>query len=189
MLEKIQKRKNIGAFLLLSGILQFLIIFFIISSGYSAYGIQHTISYILYFHTIGDISEGIMGLLILISAILLKHEIKTITRYLMIITAISSVGVSIFRINVIYLHIMFTIILMFFGSILVLSTYKKKNIFGYFSLVMGVISFSGLIIFASGLKVPISYGATERIILYPLLIWGVIFAINLIMHSEKPHML
>lgn len=184
MLEKKPLKNNIGAFLLLFGIIQFLIIFFIISLKYSTYGIQYTISYILYFHIIGDISEGLMGLLILISAILLKHKIRFMTMNLMIITAISSIGISIFRINMIYIHVIFTVILMFFGAILILSTYKKKSIFGYFSLLMAIISFLGMIIFASGLKIPISHGAAERIILYPLLIWGVIFAIHLILNKD-----
>ncbi|MEM0373986.1 MAG: DUF998 domain-containing protein [Sulfolobaceae archaeon] len=177
---------RIGAILFIIGSLQFILIGMLLSEIlYPNY--NPLINYI------SDLGVGktaqifntsviILGILIIIGGIFIGLSyIKSIGRYvfstLSTITGIGAIGVGIFP-ETMPPHSLFALVTFLVGGITILySVTFLKTRFRYFSLIMGLLSLFALILFLYKFNTPIGIGGMERLIVYPQLIWAIIFGI------------
>jgi hypothetical membrane protein len=153
-----------------------------VSSNYiSDLGVKST-SYMIF-----NSSVFIMGLFILIGAIFLQKAFgyKTLTT-LLILTSIGTMGVGLFTENSGSVHILVSALAFLFGGFSSIASYKLvKQPFSFLAIVLGGVSLTALILFATGIYGCLGAGGMERMILYPILMWGTGFGGFLIGQNDK----
>jgi len=134
--------------------------------------------------TIFNTSVTFLGVLILIGSLLLI----SVKRFLLIsitliITGIGAIGVGLtlaFH-SPPFLHSLVSFITFLFSSISsILSFRVLPSPLAYLSLILGIISLASIFLFASGNYLGLGIGGMERMIVYPTLIWGLVFSSSLI---------
>jgi hypothetical membrane protein len=86
-------------------------------------------------------------------------------------------GVGIFPETNPSLHYLASLIaFLFYGVSATLSFKLSKPPVSYFSLVLGVFSLAATALFSSGVYLGLGPGGMERMILYPVIIWGLVLA-------------
>ena len=84
---------------------------------------------------------------------------------------------SIFNEHFGIIHVLFSLIVFLFGGIAaVYYAIREKKVIRYPSAVLGVIGLAALTLFTSDTYLGIGPGGMERMIVYPLLLWGILFA-------------
>ncbi len=174
-----------GSTLLIIGVLQFVILFLLASYAYPSFGLDHSISYILYNSRYSDISEGVAGAALLIATPLISRKLKHLTSDLMFIFGISSIGISVFTIAYGIIHVAISLILMVSGIVMLASTYDRVSAFGISSAALSAISFVSLVIFLLSGRGTLLYGISERLIIIPILLWGIILAVRVAICKDQ----
>jgi len=140
-------------------------------------------------------SVFLMGLLLIIGAYFLQRAInfKMLTM-LLVLTAIGAMGVGIFTEDFGTMHSAVSLIAFLFGGLSaifsVLCSYVHKfNLlkmpFSAIAVILGLMSLGALVLFIVGLDLGLGVGGMERMIAYPILMWGAGFGGYLIAHSEE----
>ena len=134
-----------------------------------------------------NISIFILGLLILLGTYFLYKTLKIkILTILLIIIAIGSIGVGIFPENIQPMHDIFAVIVFFFGGLTAIYSYKLMKIpLSIINIILGLITLSAFVLFATNLNLGLGPGGMERIIVYPILIWTIMISIYLLKLTKK----
>ncbi|ARM74671.1 DUF998 domain-containing protein [Acidianus manzaensis] len=168
-------RSKISGYLILVGVSQFILFIIVAEALYPGYSIRSNYVSDLGVGSTAIIFNGsiiFMGLLIIVSSILLWRSYS----FLIFITGVGAMFVGIFPETTGYPHLISALIAFLFGGISAIVTSFHRN---YFWSILGIITLVSLVLFI--LKIyPIGPGGTERLIIYPELIWGISFATYLI---------
>lgn len=176
----------LGSILLVVAVSQFAILFLIASHTYPSFGITHSISYILYKNRYSDISEGAAGALLLIATPLISRRLRHLTSDLIFIFGLSSIGISVFTIAYGALHTAIALILMVSGIIMLASSYARDSYFGILSAALSGISLASLIVFILSESGTLLNGVSERLVIIPMLVWGLALAARMALSSDEP---
>lgn len=140
-------------------------------------------------------SVFLMGLLLIIGAYFLQRtfDFKILT-VLLVLTAIGAMGVGIFTEDFGTIHSVVSLIAFLFGglsaifSVICSYVHKFKLLempFSVIAVILGLMSLGALVLFMAGMDLGLGVGGMERMIVYPLLMWGAGFGGHLIAHPEE----
>ena len=100
---------------------------------------------------------------------------------LLVITGIGAMGVGLFPEDHIVPHSIAALIAFFFGPLSAIVSHKvQEPPFSYISVVLGVLSLVALVLFVATVYLGLGPGGMERMIAYPIILWGVGFGGSLI---------
>jgi hypothetical membrane protein len=132
-------------------------------------------------------SVFLLGLLILIGAYFLQRafNFKPLT-ILLILSAIGTIGVSVFTEHYGSIHTVVSLIAFLFGGLSCIASYKLLKLpFSVIAIILGLMTLGALGLFGAKDYVGLGAGGMERMILYPILVWGAGFGGYLLANSEK----
>ena len=189
--------KVAGAFIFIA-VTQFVLGLIVSEALYSGYSISD--------NYISDLGVGpssmifnssvfLMGLLLIIGAYFLQRAFDfRILTLLLVLTAIGAMGVGIFTEDFPIIHLVASLIAFLFGglsaifSVICSYVHKFKLLeipFSVIAVILGLTSLGALVLFVAGMNLGLGVGGMERMIVYPLLMWGAGFDGHLIAHPEK----
>jgi hypothetical membrane protein len=141
-------------------------------------------------------SVFLMGLLLIIGAYFLHRALNfTMLTVMLVLTAIGTMGVGLFTEDFGAIHTVVSLIAFLFGglsaifSVICSYVHKFKLVkmpFSVIAVILGLMTLGALALFAGGIYLGLGKGGMERMIVYPLLMWGAGFGGYLIAHPEKP---
>jgi hypothetical membrane protein len=141
-------------------------------------------------------SVFLMGLLLIIGAYFLQRAFDfKILAVLLVLTAIGAMGVGVFTEDSGTIHSVVSLIAFLFGGLSAIFSVVCSYIhefklvkmpFSVIVFILGLMTLGALALFAGGIYLGIGKGGMERMIVYPLLMWGAGFGGYLIAHPEKP---
>jgi hypothetical membrane protein len=140
-------------------------------------------------------SVFLLGLLMVIGAYFLQRafDFKILT-VLLVLTAIGAMGVGIFTEDFGTIHSVVSLIAFLFGGLsaifsVVCSYVHKfrllKMPFSVVAVILGLITLGALVLFVGNVYLGLGAGGMERMIVYPILMWGAGFSGYLMAHSEE----
>jgi hypothetical membrane protein len=140
-------------------------------------------------------SVFLMGLLLIIGAYFLQRafDYKVLT-VLVVLTAIGAMGVGVFTEDFGAIHMIASLTTFLFGGLAAIFSaicshiheFKLlKTSFSVIAMILGLMSLSAMVLFATKVYLGLNYGGMERMITYPLLMWGAGFGGYLIASPEK----
>lgn len=140
-------------------------------------------------------SVFLMGLLLIIGAYFLQRafDFKMLT-VVLVLTAIGVMGVGVFTEDFGTIHTVVSLIAFLFGGLTaifsVICSYVHefkllKMPFSVITLISGLMTLGALVLFAGKIYLGLGPGGMERMVAYPILMWGAGFGGYLIAHSEK----
>jgi len=172
------------------GTVQFLLALIISEALYPGYSIAD--------NTISDLGVGpsaaifnssmfLLGVLIVISAYLIQRSFNSKLFFvLLILTGIGAMGVGLFPANIRPLHTIASLTAFLFEGLSAIASYKlQKPPLSYLAILLGVTTLGALALYGSGTYLGLGKGGIERMIAYPVLLWGVGFGSHLISASEQ----
>jgi hypothetical membrane protein len=140
-------------------------------------------------------SVFLMGLLLIIGAYFLQRAFNfELLTVLLVLTAIGAMGVGIFTEDFGMIHSVVSLItflssgLSAIFSVICSYVYEfnlVKMPFSAISVILGFVTLGALALFMAGIDLGLGVGGMERMIVYPILMWGVGFGGYLIAHPEK----
>jgi hypothetical membrane protein len=137
--------------------------------------------------SIFNASVALLGLLVLLSSYFLQRSFrwKPITG-LVALTGIGALGVGVFPETAGYLHGIFSLIAFLFAGLSAVVAYRfQTSPLSYFSVVLGAITLLSLVLYVGHYYAGLGPGGMERIVVYPVLLWGAGFGGHL-MSSGGP---
>jgi hypothetical membrane protein len=132
-------------------------------------------------------SVFLMGLLLIIGTYFLQRafNFKALT-VLLILAALGTMGVGVFTENSGTFHPVVSLIAFLFGGLSTMFSFKLvRKPFSVIAAILGLMSLGALVLFASKNYLGLGAGGMERMILYPILMWGAGFGGALIAQPEK----
>jgi hypothetical membrane protein len=141
-------------------------------------------------------SVFLLGLLLIVGAYFLQRafeEYKVLT-LMLVLTAIGAMGVGVFNENFHAIHtVVSSITFLFSGLSAIFSAvcshvHKSKLVkmpFSVIAVILGVMCLGALALFAGKIDLGLGVGGMERMIVYPVLMWGAALGGYLIANSEK----
>ena len=126
-------------------------------------------------HNLFDISVFLIGVaIVLASYFLYKAFNKSILSGLLTLSGIGAMGVGIFPENYALEHGIFSLVVFFFGGLAAIAPYTiEKGPFNYFSVGIGAFSVVMLVLYVANFYFGLGPGGMERMVAYPILLWGV----------------
>ena len=134
-----------------------------------------------------NVSVFLMGLLIILGAYFLQRgfNYRALT-VLLILTAIGAMGVGVFTENSGTIHSVVSLIAFLFGGLSAIASYKLLKLpFSAIAVILGLMCLGALVLFMVKVDLGLGVGGMERMIVYPLLVWGAGFGGHLIGQPEK----
>jgi len=96
-------------------------------------------------------------------------------------------GVGVFPENVPVLHTVMSFITLFFAGVAAVYAARVfKQAMGVLSLISGLTSLTALALFATNNYLGLGHGGMERLIVYPVLSWGLLIAGYLLTAGRQP---
>lgn len=96
---------------------------------------------------------------------------------LIVIAGIGGIGVGLFNENTGWPHVAFSFLAFFFSALAAIYSYKLlSSPTSLFAVVLGVIGIAALVLLGLCAYLGIGVGGMERMIFYPVLFWGIMFA-------------
>jgi hypothetical membrane protein len=141
-------------------------------------------------------SVFLLGLLLIIGAYFLQRafeEYKVLT-LMLVLTAIGAMGVGVFNENFGTIHTVVSFIAFLFGglsaifSVACSHVHKLKLLkmpFSVVAVILGLMCLGAIVLFAGKIDLGLGVGGMERMIVYPILMWGAGFGAYLIANSDK----
>ena len=128
-----------------------------------------------------------LGILLAISAYPLMRGVDSrIFPVLIFLTGLGAAGVGIFPETSGAPHSLFALVAFLFGGLAAIYSYRLTgSIFGYLSIVLGVLSLIALVMYATGHYGALHRGGMERLIVYPTILWALGFGGYLQSNSRK----
>ncbi len=184
-MKKADRSLMLAGLLIGTGAIYFIISLVIAEAVYPGYSVAN--------NTISDLGVGssalifnssviFLGALIILGSFFLQKGLRTeLFPLLIFLTGIGAVGVGIFNENYGAIHLLFALITFLFAGLSAMYFgLTEKNIIKYPSLILGVIDIVSLVLFAVGINLGLGHGGIERLIVYPTLLWAVLFSGNLL---------
>jgi len=134
-------------------------------------------------------SVFLLGMLVMGGAYFIQRTFNfRLFSILSAITGMGAIGVGLFPEDTGVIHVVFSLITFLFAGLSAVLSYKlQKPPLSYFSVVLGALSLSALVLFSSGIYLGLGKGGMERMIAYPALLWAIGFGGHLIGYSsDKP---
>ena len=122
-------------------------------------------------------SAALLGLLVLVGAYFIHKAYHWRPATLIVTLAgIGPLGVGLFPETTGAWHALFSLIAFLFGglSAIVLARFTAKPMF-YFSIILGLSTLFALVGYIGGIDLGLGVGGMERMVVYPVLLWGVGF--------------
>jgi hypothetical membrane protein len=140
-------------------------------------------------------SVFLMGLLIMVGAYFLQRALdyKVLT-VLLVLTAVGAMGVGVFTEDFGRIHIVVSVIAFLFGGLSAVFSagcshvHKFKLLrmpFSVIAVVLGLMCLGAMALFQANVYLGLGSGGMERMIVYPLLVWGAGFGGYLIASPEE----
>jgi hypothetical membrane protein len=140
-------------------------------------------------------SVFLLGLLLVIGAYFLQRafDFRMLT-VLLVLTAIGAMGVGIFTEDFGIIHSAVSLIVFLFGGLsaifsVVCSYVHRSNLlkmpFSVISVILGLMTLGSLVLFVGKIYLGLGAGGMERMIAYPILMWGAGFGGYLIAYPEE----
>jgi hypothetical membrane protein len=140
-------------------------------------------------------SVFLMGLLLIVGAYFLHRALNfTMLTVMLVLTALGAMGVGIFTEDFGAIHSAVSLITFVFGGLsaifsVICSYVHKFNLvkmpFSAISVILGLITLGALALFMAGMDLGLGVGGMERMIVYPILMWGVGFGGYLIAYPQE----
>jgi len=106
--------------------------------------------------------------------------------FIVIISGIGAVGVGLFNEDTGSTHVLFSFIAFFFAATAALqSSRSQKAPLSALSILLGAMSIGALALYGAQQYLGLGAGGMERMIFYPVLIWGLIFTGSIISQSQN----
>jgi hypothetical membrane protein len=177
--------RTVGGSFLLVGSAQFIISMIVAESLYPNYSIS-----LNYISDLGvgpsaaifNLSAFLGGLMSIIGAYFIHREFRNLafTAFLGLY-GIGVMTVGIFPETTDLPHSVAALTAFLFGGLVAITAYRfEKKPLGYFSVVLGALSLTALILFLANVSLGLGRGGMERMIAYPVLVWGSAFGGQLI---------
>jgi hypothetical membrane protein len=132
-------------------------------------------------------SVFLLGLLLIVGAYFLQRAFnsKTLTMFL-VLTAIGVMGVGVFTENSGSIHSVVSFIAFLFGGLSAIFSFKLlKTPFSLLAVILGLMTLGSLVLFAGKIYLGLGSGGMERMVVYPILMWGAGFGGHLIACPQK----
>jgi hypothetical membrane protein len=128
----------------------------------------------------------ILGILILSYSYLIWKEFQSLIMPLLFgLSGFGAVGVGLFPETAGFLHVIVSFITFFFGALAAIAASRiVKTPFSCFSVLMGLASLMALVLYGLEIYLGLGPGGMERMIAYPILLWGIGFG-GYMMSPEK----
>jgi hypothetical membrane protein len=182
--------KRVAGTILFVGAAQFIVLMIIAETLYPNYSTSN--------NYISDLGVGPSALIFNSSIILLGFMTVAGTYFiyrvfrsrlllvLLTLAGIGAMGVGVFTESAGQIHVVFSLITFLFGGLSAIAFYKvEKTPFNWLSAVLGTMGLVALVLFGSGKYSGLGAGGMERMIAYPILLWGAGLGGHLIGSSEK----
>ena len=182
--------KRVAGTILFVGAAQFIVLMIIAETLYPNYSTST--------NYISDLGVGPSALIFNSSIILLgfmtvagtyfTYRIFRSRLFLVLLTlaGIGAIGVGMFTESAGGIHVVFSLITFLFGGLSAIAFYKvEKTPFNWLSVVLGTMGLVALVLFGSDNYLGLGAGGMERMIAYPILLWGAGLGGHLIGSSEK----
>jgi hypothetical membrane protein len=181
--------KKIAGTLVFIGAVQFIIAMIIAEALYPYYSVAG--------NYISDLGVGSTALLFNSSVLLLGLFIvggayfiyralgSKLILVLLVLTGVGAIGVGLFPETAGSIHAVFSLITFLFGGLSAIMFYEAEETpFSWLSVVLGAVGLVALALFISGYYLGLGCGGMERMIAYPILLWGVGLGGHLISTSK-----
>jgi len=172
------------------GTVQFLLALIVAGALYPGYSVAD--------NTISDLGVGpsalifnssvfLLGVMIVVAAYLIQCAFRSKLFFvLFVLTGIGAMGVGLFPESVPPFHKIASLIVFLFGGLSAIASYKlQKPPLSYFAVLLGVMTLAALALYGLGTYLGLGKGGVERMIVYPVLLWGVGFGGYLTSASEQ----
>lgn len=182
--------KRVAGTILFVGAAQFIVLMIIAETLYPNYSTST--------NYISDLGVGPSALIFNSSIILLgfmtvagtyfTYRIFRSRLFLVLLTlaGIGAIGVGMFTESAGGIHVVFSLITFLFGGLSAIAFYKvEKTPFNWLSAALGTMGLVALVLFGSDNYLGLGAGGMERMIAYPILLWGAGLGGHLIGSSEK----
>jgi hypothetical membrane protein len=122
-------------------------------------------------------SVFLLGVAIVAGTYLIYRTLKPrLFTVLLTLAGVGAMGVGIFTENFPAVHPLVSIVTFLFGSLAAISSYRLiRTPLRYLSVILGLFGLIALIFMASGITLGLGVGGVERMIAYPILLWGMGF--------------
>jgi hypothetical membrane protein len=140
-------------------------------------------------------SVFLLGLLMLLGTYFLQRAFKyPVLTLMLVLTAVGAMGVGVFTEDFGTIHTVVSLIAFLFGglsavfSVVCSYIHKFKLLrmpFSIIAVILGLMCLGALILFMGNMNLGLGVGGMERMIVYPLLMWGAGFGGYLIAHPEE----
>jgi len=117
----------------------------------------------------------LLGLTIIVGGFLIYRVYSMkILLGLLLLTGIGALGVGLFPETTGILHHIVSLIAFLFGGLSAILAYRiEKSPMNYFSVILGAVTLISLGLYISGIFLGLGSGGMERMIVYPLVLWGI----------------
>lgn len=118
-----------------------------------------------------------LGVAIIVGTYLIYRALRSVLfTVLLALAGIGAMGVGIFTEDFRVVHFVVSVVTFTFGSLAAIYSYRFiRTPLRYFSVILGLFGLAALILMGSGMTLGLGVGGIERMIAYPILLWGVGF--------------
>jgi hypothetical membrane protein len=133
-----------------------------------------------------DSSVFLLGALLVIGAYLFRLGSGSVLSPLLLgVTGLGAMGVGVFPETAGMLHPVVSLVAFMGGGLAALSTFKhSKPVLCYFAAILSAMTLVALVLFATGIYLGLGAGGMERMIAFPIIIWGIAFGGYLTARTE-----
>ena len=133
-----------------------------------------------------DSSVFLLGALLILGAYLFRQGSGSVLAPLLLgITGLGAMGVGVFPETTGVLHVVVSLVAFAGGGLAALASFKfSRPILSYFAVILGTMTLVALVLYASGIYLGLGAGGMERVVLYPVLTWGIGFGGYLTARTE-----
>jgi hypothetical membrane protein len=124
-----------------------------------------------------DLSVALLGLLVIACAVYLQKAFHYApTTAIVAIAGAGAIGVGVFPETTGVVHGFFSLVVFLFAGLGAVTTARfQKAPFSVFSVVLGLVTLAALVLYVGGSYLSLGPGGMERMVTYPVLLWGVGF--------------
>ena len=129
----------------------------------------------------------LLGIMIVAGTYLIYRALRPrLFTVLLTLAGVGAMGVGIFTEDFLTVHFVASVVTFLFGSLAAISSYRLiRTPLKYLSAILGLFGLMALILMASGLTLDLGVGGIERMIAYPILLWGMGFGGHLANQDQE----